>query len=148
MTRLTEDELDNKISEALEFYKKEDKDFGWLISPQSTPKSLGDKLVSAGFTKKYDMIGMDYIFEQGRVTCPTDDESAIGLANLAEAGHLSQLLLSQDVFLKSMLSAHGGKGYTHLFSEFLPRLLGHGFGQDELNQMMISNPAMALTIRN
>jgi predicted metal-dependent phosphotriesterase family hydrolase len=46
-----------------------------------------------------------------------------------------------------MLSAHGGKGYTHLFSEFLPRLLGHGFDQNNINQMMVSNPAMALSIQ-
>ena len=117
------------------------------MNPSCGDQSYQQALAARGAFIEYDMVGMDYVFEQGRVTCPTDDESAIGLANLAEAGHLSQLLLSQDVFLKSMLSIHGGKGYAHLFSEFLPRLLGHGFGQDEINQMMVSNPAMALTIQ-
>ncbi len=115
------------------------------MNPSCDDQPYQQALAARGAFIEYDMIGMDYVFEQGRVTCPTDDESAMGLANLAEAGHLSQLLLSQDVFLKSMLSTHGGKGYTHLFSEFLPRLLGHGFGQDDINQMMISNPAIALT---
>jgi phosphotriesterase-related protein len=117
------------------------------MNPSCGDQPYQQALAARGALIEYDMIGMDYVFEQGRVTCPTDDENAVGLANLAEAGYLGQLLLSQDVFLKSMLSAHGGKGYTHIFSEFLPRLLGHGFGQDEINQMMISNPAIALTIQ-
>jgi phosphotriesterase-related protein len=117
------------------------------MNPSWSDQPYQQALAARGAFIEYDMVGMDYIFEQGRVTCPTDNESAIGLANLAEAGHLSHLLLSQDVFIKSMLSAHGGKGYTHLFSEFLPRLLGHGFDQNNINQMMVSNPAMALSIQ-
>ena len=117
------------------------------MNPSWSDQPYQQALAARGAFIEYDMVGMDYIFEQGRVTCPTDNESAIGLANLAEAGHLSQLLLSQDVFIKSMLSTHGGKGYAHLFSEFLPRLLGHGFDQNDINQMMVSNPAMALSIQ-
>ena len=117
------------------------------MNPSCGDQPYQQALAARGAFIEYDMVGMDYVFEQGRVTCPTDEESAIGLANLADAGYLNKLLLSQDVFLKSMLGTHGGKGYAHLFSDFLPRLLGHGFGQDEINQMMISNPAIALSIQ-
>jgi phosphotriesterase-related protein len=117
------------------------------MNPSHDDQSYQQALAARGAFIEYDMIGMDYIFEQGSVTCPTDHESAIGLANLAEAGFLDQLLLSQDVFLKSMLTAYGGKGYAHLFSEFLPRLLGHGFGQKEIDHMMISNTATSLKIQ-
>ena len=117
------------------------------MNPSCHDQEYQQALAARGAFIEYDMIGMEFVFEQGRVTCPTDEESAIGLANLAEAGYLDRLLLSQDVFLKSMLTTHGGKGYAHLFSDFLPRLLGHGFGQDEVNQMMVSNPAIALSIQ-
>ena len=74
------------------------------MNPSHDDQSYQQALAARGAFIEYDMIGMDYIFEQGSVTCPTDHESAIGLANLAEAGFLDQLLLSQDVFLKSMLT--------------------------------------------
>ena len=118
------------------------------MNPSCKDQEYQQALAARGAFIEYDMIGMEYIFEQGKVICPTDIESAVGLANLAEAGYANKLLLSQDVFLKSMLCEHGGKGYAYLLTDFLPLLLDYGFGQKEIDQIMISNAADALKIEN
>ena len=58
--------------------------------------------------------------------CPSDDEAARGILRLVEAGHADRILLGQDVFLKMMLTRHGGNGYAFVVRHFLPRLVRHG----------------------
>lgn len=116
------------------------------MNPSCKDQEYQQALAARGAFIEYDMIGMEYIFEQGNSICPTDHESARGLADLAEAGYANNLLLSQDVFLKSMLCAYGGKGYAYLLTDFLPRLLDYGFNQNDITQIMVSNSANALKI--
>jgi phosphotriesterase-related protein len=51
------------------------------------------------------------------------------------------VLLSQDVFLKSMLTRHGGSGYAHVPRYFLPRLVRHGLDPAAARALMVENPA-------
>ncbi len=50
------------------------------------------------------------------------------------------MLLSQDVFLKIMLTRYGGFGYGYILKHFLPRLKRHGVDQAAIDQMLITNP--------
>jgi phosphotriesterase-related protein len=59
---------------------------------------------------------------------------------LAEAGHADRVLLSQDVFLKMMLTRHGGNGYAYVPRHFLPRLVRHGLDPAAARALMIDNP--------
>lgn len=101
-------------------------------------------LADRGAFIEYDMIGMDYWYDDQQVQCPADDECARAIAGLVRDGYRGRLLLSQDVFLKMMLTAFGGNGYAHLQRHFLPRLLRHGLTQEDLSHLMIENPAAAL----
>ena len=53
-------------------------------------------------------------------------------------GH--RLLLSQDVFLKMMLTRHGGFGYAHVLRHFVPRLRRHGVPEAAIRAMLVDNP--------
>ena len=97
-------------------------------------------LARRGAFIEYDMIGMDYFYRDQQVQCPSDDEAARGIARLAEAGFLDRVLLSQDVFLKMMLTRHGGNGYAFVQRHFLPRLVRHGFDDAALEALVKSNP--------
>ncbi|HET8604985.1 MAG TPA: hypothetical protein VFM09_13735 [Marmoricola sp.] len=67
------------------------------------------------------------------------------LRNLAEHGHLDQVLLSQDVCLRSDLRASGGPGYTYVVTAFADVLREAGFSEDELHLLLVENPRRALT---
>ena len=97
-------------------------------------------LARRGAFIEYDMIGMDYFYKDQQVQCPSDDEAALGIARLAEAGCLDRVLLSQDVFLKTMLTRYGGNGYAFVQRHFLPRLTRHGFDDAALDALVKCNP--------
>lgn len=66
------------------------------------------------------------------------------LAELAEAGHLDQLLLSHDICLRTHLQAYGGSGYSFVVREFIPRLAANGFSDADVRTLLIDNPRRAL----
>ncbi|MFK7993534.1 MAG: phosphotriesterase [Granulosicoccus sp.] len=97
-------------------------------------------LAQRGAFIEYDMIGMDYFYADQQVQCPSDEESVSGILTLAEHGHLDKVLLSQDVFLKMMLTRYGGNGYAYVQRHFLPRLQRHGFDDNSIHQLTHQNP--------
>jgi phosphotriesterase-related protein len=89
---------------------------------------------------EYDMIGMDYFYADQQVQCPSDEEVAGAIAKLVDGGFGHRLLLSQDVFLKMMLTRHGGFGYAHVLRHFVPRLRRHGVPEAAIRAMLVDNP--------
>jgi phosphotriesterase-related protein len=89
---------------------------------------------------EYDMIGMDYWYADQQVQCPSDEENARFLRRLVELGFARQILLSQDVFLKMMLTKYGGFGYAYILKHFVPRLRRHGISQDIIRLILTENP--------
>ncbi len=98
------------------------------------------ELAERGAFIEYDMIGMDYFYADQQVQCPSDDEVAKAIVKLIDAGHLDKLLLSQDVFLKMMLTHYGGNGYAFVVRHFLPRLKRLGCDNTALTTLMCQNP--------
>lgn len=75
-----------------------------------------------------------------------NDQRSLGYVEaLAAAGHLDRVLLSHDVFLPRHLHEHGGKGYDHLQLSVVPALRERGFGDDDLQKLLVDNPRRALT---
>lgn len=94
---------------------------------------------------EYDMLGMDFFYADQGVQCPADEQTAAAIARLIEAGIGDRLLLSQDVFLKMMLTAYGGNGYAFILRHFVPRLRRHGVSEAAIHAMLVSNPARIFT---
>lgn len=99
-------------------------------------RSLGDR----GAFIEYDMIGMDYFYADQQAQSPCDEGNAIAICKLVEDGYLNSLLMSQDVFLKMMLTRHGGFGYGYILKHFAPRLKRHGMSQATIDAILIENP--------
>lgn len=97
-------------------------------------------LARRGAFIEFDMIGMDYFYADQGVQCPSDDEVARAILRLADAGHLGQVLLSQDVFIKMMLTRYGGNGYAFVQRHFLPRLARHGMDAASRARLLTTNP--------
>lgn len=107
-------------------------------SHADTPYQLG--LARRGAFIEYDMIGMDYFYADQQVQCPSEEDAAIGITRLCDAGFSDRLLLSQDVFLKMMLTRYGGNGYAFVQRHFLPRLRRHGLNDETLARLTTHNP--------
>jgi phosphotriesterase-related protein len=89
---------------------------------------------------EYDMIGMDYWYADQGVQCPSDEDNARAIKRLIDLGFVRSLLLSQDVFLKMMLTRHGGFGYAYVLRHFVPRLRRHGVTDEQIRTMLVDNP--------
>lgn len=97
-------------------------------------------LLRRGAWLQYDMIGMDVFYDDQGVQCPSDEQNAAWLCRLAEHGHLERLLISHDIFLKSLLRHYGGPGYGHILQYFGARLRRHGMTDADLDQLWRINP--------
>lgn len=110
------------------------------MNPSHADRDYQVSLARRGAFLEYDMIGMDYYYADQDAQSPSDEENARAVAGLVDAGFVDRLLLSQDVFLKIMLTRYGGFGYGYILRHFVPRLVRHGVERAAVDRMMIDNP--------
>ncbi len=110
------------------------------MNPSHDDLAYQSELASRGAFIEYDMIGMDYFYADQQVQCPSDEDAARAIVRLVETGHLGRILLSQDVFIKMMLTRYGGNGYAFVVRHFLPRLKRLGLDDLAIDRLMRSNP--------
>jgi phosphotriesterase-related protein len=110
------------------------------MNPSFADADYQMSLARRGAFIEYDMVGMDFFYADQGVQCPSDEDNARAIANLIDAGFVDRILLSQDVFLKMMLTRYGGFGYGYLLRHFVPRLLRHGVGEAAVRTMLETNP--------
>ena len=97
-------------------------------------------LADRGAFIEYDMIGMDFFYADQQAQSPSDEENAKAITRLIKEGYIKHLLLSQDVFLKMMLTRYGGFGYAYILRYFVPRLKRHGVTDFQIHEMLVENP--------
>ena len=110
------------------------------MNPSHSDLPYQKSLAERGAFLEYDMIGMDYYYADQDAQSPSDEENARALRSLIDMGFVDRLLLSQDVFLKIMLTRYGGFGYGFILKHFVPRLKRHGVDQASIDRMLIDNP--------
>jgi phosphotriesterase-related protein len=115
------------------------------MGPSGDDLVYQERLLRRGAYVQYDMIGMEVFYADQGVQCPSDEQNAVWLCRLAERGHLSRLLVSQDVFLKSLLRHYGGPGYGHILQYFVPRLLRLGMTEHDIDHLLVDNPRALFT---
>ena len=80
-----------------------------------------------------------------RLDMPSDEQRLDALEHMVGLGYLDRVLISQDVFLKCMTAAYGAKGFAHIATSILPRLLERGWSSQHIETLMIANPRRLLT---
>ena len=110
------------------------------MNPSGEDVAYQSEMAKRGAFIEYDMIGMDYWYEDQMVQCPSDEDNARAIRRLIDMGYLDRILLSQDVFIKMMLTHYGGFGYAHVLNNFVPRLQRHGVTEQQIGTMLIDNP--------
>jgi phosphotriesterase-related protein len=115
------------------------------LNPSHDDPGYQHALAARGAWLEYDMVGLEFYFADQDAQSPSDEENARAIAALVAAGHRDRLLLSGDVFIKTMLTRFGGYGYDHLITGFSPRLRRHGVSAADVKQLLVHNPAAVFT---
>jgi len=110
------------------------------MGPSGNDTEYQTSLAQRGAWLQYDMIGMEVFYADQGVQCPSDTENATNILRLVDLGFAEQILISQDIFLKSLLRANGGPGYGHILQFFVPRLQRMGADQHLIDQLLKTNP--------
>ena len=92
-------------------------------------------LASEGCFIQFDVIGKEHWL--------LDETRAELIHALIGRGFVRHLLLSHDRNRDHEMRYGGGTGYVHLFASFLPRLRRLGVSEDEIETMLVANPARA-----
>jgi phosphotriesterase-related protein len=111
------------------------------MNPSLDDVSYQHSLADRGAWLEYDMVGLEYYFADQDAQSPADEDNARAVAALVRAGYRDRLLLSGDVFIKTMLVRYGGYGYDHLLTSFPARLMRHGLSPLDVERLLVHNPA-------
>ncbi len=68
---------------------------------------------------------------------------ADNVAALCREGFAGQIMLSNDLCLIDQMATYGGPGYDNVIRAFLPLLRERGVSEDEIQTMLVRNPARA-----
>ncbi|MBI3969954.1 MAG: phosphotriesterase-related protein, partial [Chloroflexi bacterium] len=71
-------------------------------------------LLGRGACLGFDTFGAEYALDSAGRRLATDEERALGVLRLLDAGYTDRLFLSQDICERLQLRAYGGYGYAHL----------------------------------
>ena len=103
------------------------------------------ELLKTGAFVEFDNFGKEYFIERrfrgfaGGVFA-RDIERVVVLKQLVEGGYLRQLLITNDVCLKTLLHKYGGRGYDHVVTDVVPMLLDEGITPEQIDVLLQDNP--------
>lgn len=74
---------------------------------------------------------------------PLDEDRIQHISRLLDH-HDERILVSQDVCAKTHLTTYGGFGYDYILRAIVPRFRKRGVTEDQIDQLIVENPADAL----
>ena len=75
-----------------------------------------------------------------------DIDRVLALKELISSGYIRNILISQDVCMKTDLIKYGGFGFTHILRNIVPIMIAKGIKKDEIDILMMENPKEFLNI--
>ncbi|MFC3999347.1 phosphotriesterase [Nocardiopsis sediminis] len=111
------------------------------MDPSGGDPGYQHAVAERGVWLEFDMVGMAFRYPgEGQSPAPADTARAV--LGLIGAGHARRLLLSHDVFLKSMLTRYGGNGFAYVPVLFAERLSDLGVDPATIDQVLTGNPRL------
>ena len=103
------------------------------------------ELAATGCLIEFDLFGQEssyYPFSP--IDMPNDAMRIDYLIGLFDAGYGSQLVIAQDICMKTHLTRYGGESYSHILETVLPMMDRKGLGQDQIRTICVENPQRIL----
>ncbi len=85
-----------------------------------------------------------YFPNNPRVDLPSDAGRMELIARMIAEGFGEKILVSHDVASKDKLLKYGGHGYFYILVHILPRMRARGFTEEDVNRILVQNPATVL----
>ncbi|MCL5071436.1 MAG: hypothetical protein M1308_11150 [Actinobacteria bacterium] len=110
------------------------------------------KLCSRGVYIEFDNFGKEYYLSKRDAgfaggAFARDIERVRTIKVLIEKGFINNILISNDICLKTLLHRYGGWGYDHIITNIQPMMLDEGISPEEINLMFKENPKNFLNIK-
>lgn len=105
------------------------------------------RLAQSGCVLEFDLFGWEVssYAPQPEIDMQNDVQRLKWLRLLIEHGHGSQIVISQDICVRTRLTSYGGHGYQHIFANVVPLMRSRGFSEAEINAILIDTPTRMLT---
>lgn len=120
-----------------------------VLGHVTTAIDLPDQLRAAldrGATLGFDLFGFDHsLLGPGRWP-PSDVDVVRTIAMLVDEGYGAQIVLGQDVGVRTRWRRWGGWGYAHLLEHVVPLLRDAGLDDGAIEAMLVGTPARLLAV--
>ena len=103
-------------------------------------------IIKYGAFAEFDHIGKDFYFLETDFLMDRDFDRVMALKELIDSGYINNILISQDVCLKTDLIKYGGFGYAHILNDIVPIMLKKGITKKEIRTIMVENPKTLLDV--
>lgn len=105
------------------------------------------RMAQTGAYMEFDTWGSEFYYGPPyMVPEPRDMQRAECVKALIDHGHLEQLLMAQDVWLRQLMKKYGGEGYDSFFRYGIPWLKRAGVTDEQIRTMLVENPRRVLPI--
>lgn len=110
-------------------------------------RSTLKRIAQTGCYLEWDHFGYEhsYFGNNPKVELPNDAGRMDIIAWAISEGYGDQVLIAHDVAAKSKLIKYGGHGYFYILKHIVPRMLARGYSEDDVDRILVRNPASALT---
>jgi len=103
-------------------------------------------LLNKGVYVEFDNFGKEYYIRRevrnSGYGCFVHDTQRVTLVKkLIDMGYLDQILLTCDLCLKNLLHCYGGWGYDHVLTNIVPMMEDKGITPEQIQTMLVKNPA-------
>ena len=107
---------------------------------------FGLRLARRGCYLEYDFFGWEVsYFPLSETDMPNDGQRLSFIKLLVDEGYADRVVIAHDMFGKHRQVRFGGHGFAHILENIVPRLGERGLSDEEVNAILVGNPARILT---
>ncbi|MCL5772189.1 MAG: hypothetical protein M1479_07940 [Actinobacteria bacterium] len=103
-------------------------------------------ILKTGAYIELEHFGKEFYINDKDFLMARDMERIEAVIEMINYGYIDKILISQDVCLKMDLTSYGGFGFVHILKNIVPILLKRGLRKEEIETILIRNPATILDI--
>ena len=105
------------------------------------------EIAENGCYLEYDLFGLESSYNPATIPdMPSDGQRIDYLKYLISKGYEKRIVIAQDICTKHRLQKYGGHGFSHIIENVIPHMQEKGMSKDQINNIIINNPADILTI--
>lgn len=103
-------------------------------------------IMDFGAYAEFDHVGKEFYIESSDFLMDRDIDRILALKELVDSNYSKNILISNDVCLKTDLISYGGFGYGHILNNLVPLMLKKGIDREVINTILVSNPRRLLDV--